>query len=217
MPNTAKRRADTRRTEDGLRRLVAFSDAVVAFAMTLLVLPLSDAASTLKADKTFLQTMDDHSAELLGFIISFAVIWLLWRNHHSIMENFRSYNPLMFNLHFVWLLSIVLVPLATALISNERLQWADTAYILVLALAIGSLVAIARAGLRHPELVVDDDVVRHNLAGWAGFGTLIALGVALVLTLLWPSLGSLPLLVLLIPGPIAGLVSRVRARSAVGE
>ncbi|GAB09568.1 hypothetical protein GOARA_043_00430 [Gordonia araii NBRC 100433] len=205
MPET-----EQRRTPEGLKRLVAFADAVVAIAMTLLVLPLADLASTLRQERSLIDAMNAHSDALLGFFISFAVIWVLWRNHHEILENFRGYNATLFNLHFVWLLSIVLLPLATALISNERVHWADAFYIVVLGLAICSLIGISRQGLRHPELIVDSDAVRRSLAGWSGIGTLIALAVALIVTLIRPSLGSLPLLLLLIPGPVTAIITRAK-------
>jgi len=197
-----------RRTPEGLKRLIAFSDGVVAIALTLLVLPLADLASELRAQPTFIDAMNQHSDALLGFFISFAVIWVLWRNHHEIMENFQGYNATMFNVHFLWLLSIVVLPLATALISNDRVPWADAFYIVVLGFAIGSLIVISRQGLRHPDLVVDDDAVRRSLAGWSGVGTIIALIVALVVTIVWPSLGSLPLLLLVVPGPLSAILTR---------
>ena len=201
---------EQRRTPEGLKRLIAFSDGVVAIALTLLVLPLAELAGELREQRTLLQAFDAHSDSLLGFFISFAVIWVLWRNHHEIMENFAGYNATMFNIHFVWLLSIVVLPLATALISNERVPWADAFYIVVLGMAIASLIGIARQGVRHRELVVDDDAVRRSLAGWSGVGTIAALVAALIVTLIWPNLGSLPLLLLLIPGPINAVVTRIR-------
>ncbi|MFT3899708.1 MAG: TMEM175 family protein [Gordonia sp. (in: high G+C Gram-positive bacteria)] len=198
------------RTEDGLKRLVAFTDAVVAIAMTLLVLPLADLAAELRGQKSLGEVISTNSAALVGFFISFAVIWILWRNHHQIMENFRGYNATMLNLHFVFLLAIVLLPLATALISNEHVHWADAAYIVVLGIAIGSLIGISRQGVRDPDLVVDDEQVRHSLAGWAGIGTIAALAAALLVTLLFPSLGSWPLLFLALPGPLEAILTRVR-------
>lgn len=205
MPNDPQRR-----TTEGLRRLIMFSDAVVAIAMTLLVLPVADVAGKLQVQRTFLQAVGEHRDELMGFIVTFTVIWVLWRNHHQIMENYRNYNSTMFNVHFAWLLSIVVLPLATALISNDQVPWADAFYLVVLAVAIGSLITIARQGARHRDLLVDDDDVHAGLAGWSGIGTLLALVVALVITLVWPSVGSLPLLLLLIPGPVNALVTRVR-------
>ena len=47
-------------------------------------------------------------------------------------------------MHFVWLLTIVLLPLATALISNEHVHWADCFYILLLAVSILALIGITR-------------------------------------------------------------------------
>ena len=79
---------DKRHTADGLKRLIAFADAVVAIALTLLVLPLVDLASEVETRRTLPEIMSDHGDVLIGFLISFIVTWVLWRNHHAIMENY---------------------------------------------------------------------------------------------------------------------------------
>lgn len=201
-----------RHTAEGLKRLIAFADAVVAIALTLLVLPLVDLASDLETRRTLAEIMADHGDVIVGFLISFVVTWALWRNHHAIMENFRNYNTTMFNLHFVWLLTIVLLPLATALISNERVHWADCFYILLLAVSILALIGITRQGVRCPDLVVDDERARRSVQDWTGVGSIIALVVALVLTIVWPRLGSAPLALLLIPGPLQALRQRIKGQ-----
>ncbi len=206
MPDT------TRRTPEGLKRLIAFADAVVAIAMTLLVLPLADLAANLQEQRTLTQALAAHGNVLLGFFISFSVTWVLWRNHHRIMEQYRIYDDGLFYLHYVWLFTIVLLPLATALISNEHVHWADGFYIVVLAVSVGALIGISRSGIRNPGLLADGARVRTGLAGWSGVGTVAALVVALAITLLWPAVGSWPLLLLAIPGPLEAVLVRLRGR-----
>ena len=208
---------DKRHTAEGLKRLIAFADAVVAIALTLLVLPLVDLASEVETRRTLPEIMSDHGDVLIGFLISFIVTWVLWRNHHAIMENYCEYNSPMMNMHFVWLLTIVLLPLATALISNEHVHWADCFYILLLAVSILALIGITREGVRCPELVVDDARARRSVADWTGVGSIIALLIALVMTLVWPGLGSAPLALLLIPGPLQALNQRIRGQKSAVE
>jgi hypothetical protein len=64
-----------------VERLTYFSDAVIAIAVTLLVLPLANAAS---ADEiTSLQALRDQSGgEIFVFLLSFVVICRFWLVHH---------------------------------------------------------------------------------------------------------------------------------------
>jgi len=63
--------------ERGLERLILFSDAVVAIALTLLILPLTDVE--IEAGQTLVEVLRSNSGKLLAFGISFAVIARYWR------------------------------------------------------------------------------------------------------------------------------------------
>ena len=82
------------RTERGLHRLMNFSDAVVAIAITLLILPLVDSASNIGKGSVgpFLQ---HHDTQLLAFGLSFAVIWNFWWSQHQMHERVVGYNRLL--------------------------------------------------------------------------------------------------------------------------
>lgn len=154
--------------------------------------------------------LDDQSGTIIGFLISFAVIWVLWRNHHRMLEHFHSYDGRLVTIHFVWLLTIVLLPLVTALLANAKIEWSVAAYIVVLAVSVGSLMAIARHGFTHPDLIVDDELAREQLGTWRGIGTLITLAVAFVVSILASGVGSWSLFLLVLAGPIENLLERVR-------
>ena len=55
------------------------------------------------------------------------------------------------------------------------------------------------------------------MADWTGVGSIIALLIALVATLVWPGLGSAPLALLLIPGPLQALNQRIRGQKSAVE
>ncbi len=141
---------ENRQSAEGLSRLIAFADAVVAIALTLLVLPLVDIANDLREDSSVADVVSDNSIELVSFIISFGVIWILWRQHHQTMEYFRAYDRTLINLHFIWLLTIVALPFATALIDGAHIEQANILYIGVLAVSVGSAHRDRRMGSSAP-------------------------------------------------------------------
>lgn len=188
--------------------MIAFTDAVVAIALTLLVLPLADVAGDLHDGTTLNQLWNNHWQQFISFVISFAVIWLQWRQHHRLMENFEAYDRVLVELQFVWLFTIVLLPFATALISGADVEWANVFYIAILMVSVGALVAMTRWGLRHPELIDDDVDTRRWAAHPGGYGTILMLLVALIITIIAPKSGNAPLLALLFSGQVESIGDR---------
>lgn len=74
-PAARVRRVEAR--ERDLDRLLTFVDAVVAIAITLLGLPLAEAAAGL-GDRSVAELLQDQADHLFGFALSFAVIARLW-------------------------------------------------------------------------------------------------------------------------------------------
>lgn len=200
------------RTSEGFRRLISFADAVVAIALTLLVLPLVDIASEASKASSVSDIFDDHSYEIVSFLVSFVVIWVLWRNHHRVMEHFRGYDGHLMNLHLVWLLTIVILPFATGLVDRPDLRWANVFYVAVLAVSVGSLVAIERWGVGHPELIDEDKQNEEWLRHGPDFGTMALLAVALIICIAVPRAGVWPLFLLFLSGPVDKLIARFRHR-----
>lgn len=104
-----------------LDRLVFFSDAVVAIAITLLALDL-------KIDKpagSHLSFADLANAwpKFNGFFLSFLIIAIFWRNHHKFFSYIREIDSKMIRDNIRWLLFIVLLPFTSSLIS---IHFADT-------------------------------------------------------------------------------------------
>jgi uncharacterized membrane protein len=71
--------------EAGVDRIIAFSDGVVAIAITLLILPLTDIEPA--EGDSLANVAADNAGALLGFAVSFAVIANYWTIHKDI---FRS-------------------------------------------------------------------------------------------------------------------------------
>lgn len=198
------------RTERGLDRLVNFSDATVAIAITLLILPLTDGAAEI-GSKSVAVWAGEHLGALIGFGVSFVVIARFWVTHHRVFEWVGSYSPALVWANFVWLAAIVSLPFTTNLISNASANRSD-----IDAVYIGNMLVLSLGFLlievllqRHPELVHED--ARGQLDLLRAVATPVLLTVALVLAVLFPRIGLWWLLVLLLTAPLYALLGRVRS------
>jgi|SRR5450631_4501485 uncharacterized membrane protein len=109
-----------------LERLVFFSDAVVAIAITILVFNLritGDEGRHL-AFADLLQAWP----KFLAFLLSFFIIALFWKLHHQFFFYIRAINEVLLWNNVAWLLFLVLLPFSTTLIS---MHFTDPAAVVV--------------------------------------------------------------------------------------
>lgn len=187
-------------TERGFDRLVNFSDAVVAIAATLLVLPIVDTASYLNGhsvDKTIHQAVP----AFLTFALSFLVIGRFWFSHHRFFERLTGYTPRLVWFNLMWLFGIVVMPFPTALIAN-----ASSSDRLAVLTYLGTMLWISLSQLlMSAEIYVRPDVLapgEHRSSSLVFAGVLTGiLSVSFAIGAFWPSLGlwSLFLIVLIWP------------------
>jgi uncharacterized membrane protein len=98
-------------------RLLAFSDAVFAIAITLMVLTLS--VPVLIGSSAGPYLAGDLIAEwpaFLGYFISFCVIGMWWTVHHRYFQYLTDFNLPLIWLNLLFLLCITLIPFLTNLI-----------------------------------------------------------------------------------------------------
>src|SRR5690348_13690017 len=101
------------RTTRGLDRIITFVDAVVAIAITLLVLPLVEILGGETHHQSLLHVMQDNAGRFGAFLLSFAVIARFWLAHHRIVETVEIYDAAFILINFLWMLTIVFLPFAT--------------------------------------------------------------------------------------------------------
>ncbi|MEO6471946.1 MAG: TMEM175 family protein [Aeromicrobium sp.] len=202
------------RTARGFERLVNFSDAVVAIALTLLVLPLVEIPTELTQTQSLGEVFADNGALLGSFALSFLVIWSFWATHHRTMEYFHAYDSMLIRFHLIWLFTIVALPFTTQLLnSSNEVDGAVSLYIGVLLISAFALFAMSWWGRRRPELLdLDSGEVREWASEPASFVTVASLAAALMLSLLIPAVSAWPLLLLLLDSPIEKLIARLRRR-----
>jgi uncharacterized membrane protein len=92
----------------GVDRIVAFSDGVVAIAITLLVLPLTEIDRP--TDATLSTVVVANGPALFAFGLSFVVIANFWTIHHAILGPLRHHNPRLIQINMLWLAAIVFLP-----------------------------------------------------------------------------------------------------------
>ena len=101
----------------GKARLEAFSDGVFAIAITLLVL-------TIRTPNDFQhlgRSLTDQWPGYAAYLVSFAVIGIMWLNHHTVFGHFERVDRNLVYLNLALLATIVFVPYPTG-IFGEALQ-----------------------------------------------------------------------------------------------
>ena len=196
---------------DGLRRLVNFSDAVVAIAITLLILPLVDLASTI-GPGGLSQFVDQHDAQFLAFGLSFAVIGSFWWGQHQMFEHIVGYNRLLVGGMFLWILSIVFLPFPTELLSTATNggQGVHALYVGTMLVATVAVLVQEWAIVENPSLQAEEHRGEADLAPAVILTTLMTVIFVSVIAL--PAVGLWALVLLLFSRPLEGLVRSRRAR-----
>lgn len=191
----------TSRTPRGLDRLVNFTDASVAIAITLLVLPLVDLVADGK-DRSVHDMLDDGQGTFLAFAISFVVIANFWTGHHRVFEHLRDYSPTMLRINFLWLASIVFIPFTTQLLADVGTDdpAVNALYIGTMIVTTASLALIEVLAVRSPDLQRPE--VRGQIDARGAGVAIVVLLVALVLSVVVPAVGMFWLFLLFLSGPL---------------
>jgi uncharacterized membrane protein len=174
-----------------------FSDAVVAIALTLLILPLADAVpEAISEHKSSLDVITENSWKIFSFLLSFVVIAQLWRFHHRLFEHVKAYNQPLVVANLCWLLTIVVLPFPTEMIGGFNHDRFTPVFYISAILASNicqlAMILIIRA---DPAIAKDNTGIsdRRRFASVVNAGLLT---VALVLAALLPGIKYYALLLL---------------------
>jgi uncharacterized membrane protein len=160
-------------------RLVFFSDAVVAIALTLLVIELP--VPSADSQHAFFHSLQDNAGHYLAFLVSFVVVAVAWRNHKRMSILVTRADSTFETLNFVWLLTVVLMPFAAKLLTLHRHSplvvhaCCFGFYSLVQAAASGVLIVMLQHAGRKGRLEVGSErqvsMLQRTCLGFsAGFG-----------------------------------------------
>ncbi len=190
-------------------RTKAFVDAVVAIAMTLLILPLMESVSEFTGSGA-LPWLHEHAAQLSSFVVSFVIIGMFWINHHRLFARVEKVTSGLLWIQLMWLLSIVWLPVATALSGRMSDEDPFVKIVYIGSMILTSLLTVATRVflLRRPALVGDaPEAIRQGIAVDLAMATLF--GVALLLSLLFPVLSYWPMFVMFLSPTMQRLYGRM--------
>jgi uncharacterized membrane protein len=196
------------RTRAGLDRLVTFLDAVVAIAITLLVLPLVDVLGN-QAQGSLYDTLSDNAGLFGAFLLSFAVIARFWLIHHRLLEYVDAYDTPFLMVNMAWLLTIVFLPFATqvAALYGAHQRLAVAIYVGTVAMSSLCLTALTILLNRRPALC-KEGVQPEQVSPVAGVLSSGLIVLAFVLGVAIPAVNYWALLLLLLSDPLERMVSR---------
>lgn len=135
-------------------RLEAVCDGVFAIAMTLLIIdvklpPLAEAVDT----NDVWRALAHVAPAALAFLLSFAVIWITWVNHHGMMKQVNGTSATFIYANGFLLLTVAAIPFPTSLLGEflwtSHLAPAVVLYDAVLSLTALGWVLVATAALRE--------------------------------------------------------------------
>jgi len=159
----------------GLDRLVFFSDAVFAIAITLLALEIRLPAGDFTDDAALWQALLSMADAYLAFAISFWVIASFWFGHHRMFLQIRRYDERLIFLNFLLLMLIAIVPFPTTLISEYDNRTAVIVYASIM-VVIGLTMAAITVYASGPGKLTD----APQPGTWRQRGITRSLAVALV-------------------------------------
>jgi len=150
---------DNDRAKDrDLDRILALSDGVFAFAITLLALDLVVPEVSGTTGGAFSAAFAGQAQRFVSYLLSFFIVGLWWEFHHRIFRHVRRYDTALMWLNILFLLPVTLTPYFTKLISQfGNLQLPVALYALDAA-AVGAMSAVLWRYVSKGHRLIDPSV-----------------------------------------------------------
>jgi uncharacterized membrane protein len=159
-------RGETRLSETA--RVEAFSDGVMAIAITLLVLDLKvPSEAETAAAGSLIAALLERWPSYLAYLAAFVTIGIIWLNHRALVDKVRRFDATLHWLNLALLLGVATLPFPTALLAaylKDGGAPASTAAVVYGLLSVGTALPwrfIWSHLLRHPDLLEPPYDVRH--------------------------------------------------------
>lgn len=131
----------------GLDRILALSDGIFAFSLTLLALSLVvPQITTAQANTALVQKLANEIPSFIVFVWSFIIVGLYWIGHHRVFRFIKSYDSVLIWCNLISLMFITLVPFIT----NLDIQYGNLQITVVISAIFYSVPGLAIISLwRH--------------------------------------------------------------------
>ena len=187
--------------EKNTARLEAFSDGIIAVAITMLALEIGVKEYHGVTNANLWSAIAARGYMYMAYINSFATILLVWMAHHRIVAQIKSTNQWVQLMNGVLLMLLALFPFPTRLVGEflgtPGESTAVCFYVVYMGVIIASFIAFNATVLAHEGLMIDPTAARRWLLRlrtqqWLG---LLVYAVAAALAWVWP-MGALILTML---------------------
>ncbi|MER6126805.1 TMEM175 family protein [Streptomyces sp. NPDC001795] len=173
-------------------RLIYFSDAVVAIAITLLALELPVPAGNVHGNSGVLHFLREHLTEYVAFLVSFTAIAMHWMIHQRLFRYATGLAGGVIRWNLLWLLMIVITPFTTKLLTSE----ADAFQVQFIVYAANQVLTglffrLAFSDLKRSKLLrahTPPEVVADTLAWVTAMIVTFAMSIPVALVTHWASL-----------------------------
>jgi uncharacterized membrane protein len=165
-----------------LGRIVAFTDGVMAVAITLLVLNIDVPDLPSGRESELADELFDLLPSLGAYALAFALVGRYWTIHHRLFENLRAFDGVLVTLNLVFLALIALVPFSAELIDKYRAEPIAAA---VFGATLGFAALVHWAMVRH--VLNKEFILDHERLASEPFGGALALSLTVVFFLSVPA------------------------------
>jgi len=162
-------------------RIEAFSDGVLAIAVTLLVLDLHVPIEG-SFDGSLAAALAHEWPAYAAYVTSFLVIGIIWVNHHGVFQLIGRVDRMTLFLNLLLLMTVVAIPFPTSLLSEylraggPSARTAALVYSAVMLFMSGGFAGLYTYVAMHPVLLadgVDPVAVRASIVRFSAVGTLL--------------------------------------------
>lgn len=161
-----------------IERLILFSDAVFAIAITLLVIEIkvAEVEKELISDAAIGKAMAHLIPRFVGFLISFLIIGLYWTVHHRVFVFVDNYTNKLLWLNLFFLFSIALMPFSSGLYgeyaNHVELLFPYGFYVFNICLT-GFFNFLLWRYISNPKSGISNQLISNARRGYGNFRTLV--------------------------------------------
>jgi uncharacterized membrane protein len=203
------------KTDHPLERLVFFSDAVFAIAITLLVIEIHPPHLPRGAsDLAHVAALANLIPIFVGYLISFWVIGMFWMGHHRAFALATHYSPRILIWNMALLNVIAFMPFATSYLSAHFMERVPTIFYCIVMLLAALLNMKVNRTATSPPMVdgkADPEAVRYVRR--RGLSVMLGALTAVAIAVVAPTIGQMGLITIPLWRLVLVRLSRGRGRA----